>query len=96
MKRIFLSLALLGAVIFAGSSTAQAQYYYRRPGARVAARMALPPYRYARPWYGPGYYRTYPYYSRPYNYGFGPRTYGYGGYGGWGFGPGAYIGIGAF
>ena len=94
MRRLLLAGALLGGLIFASSAPAQAQYYYRRPMARAAARLALPPYGgyggygygYGRPWYGAGYYRPRPYY--------GPRYYG--GYSGWGYGPGAYIGLGVF
>jgi hypothetical protein len=93
MRRLLLAGALLGSLIFASSTPAQAQYYSRRPMARAAARLALPPYGgygygygYSRPWYGAGYYRPRPYY--------GPRYYG--GYSGWGYGPGAYVGLGVF
>jgi hypothetical protein len=98
MKRWMLAGALLGTLIFAAAAPASARpYYYRRPVARAAARVALPPYGYARPYYG-----------RPY-YGYGPRFYGgpgvYGGarfygpsfgYGYRSYGPGAYVGLGVF
>jgi len=48
MKRFASIAALLGATIAASATTASA-YLYRRPAARVAARVALPPYRVARP-----------------------------------------------
>jgi len=47
MKRFALIAALLGATI-AVSATPASAYLYRRPVAR-AARVALPPYRVARP-----------------------------------------------
>ncbi len=72
MKLKFLAAALLGALTFAVAAPAQAQYYYRRrPAARAAARIAVPPYRYPRPAYGPRPY-YYPY-ARPRPYYYGPR-----------------------
>jgi hypothetical protein len=98
MKRWMLAGALLGTLMFAAAAPANARpYYYRRPLARAAARVALPPYGYARPYYGYG--------SRSYGPGFygGPRAYGPGfgfgsgyGYRSYGYGPGAYVGLGVF
>jgi len=105
MKRLMLAGALLGTLIFAAAAPANARpYYYRRPVARAAARVALPPYGYG---YGRSYYGYGPrYYGGPRVYG-GARVYGPGlgyrsgfGYGpgfGYGsYGPGASIGLGVF
>lgn len=95
MKRTFIAAALLGALMFAIAAPAQAQYYYRRrPGARAAARVPLPPYRYPRPAYGPRPY-YYPY-ARPRPYYYGPRGFYGPGYSGWGYRPGFYVGFGVF
>ncbi len=85
MKRLLLAAALLGTLTFAATAPAQAGYYRRRPVARAAARVALPPY--ARPWHGPGYYPMPP---RVY----GPPSYGY--YGPSYYGPRVYLGIGVY
>ena len=84
MKRFALVAALLCTVLVASASPASARYY-RRPVARAAARVAFPPY--GRGYYGGGYYG-------PRAYGYGPRSFGYGPR--WGYGPGAYIGIGVY
>jgi hypothetical protein len=99
MKRLMLAGALLGTLMFAAAAPAQARpYYYRRPVARAAARVALPPYGYTRPYngYGPRYYGGPGAYggARVYRPGFG---YGYGpGFGYRSYGPGAYVGLGIF
>lgn len=95
MRFKFFAAALLGALTFAVAAPAQAQYYYRRrPAARATARIALPPYGYPRPAYGPRPY-YYPY-ARPRPYYYGPRGFYGPGYSGWGYGPGFSVGIGVF
>ncbi len=91
MKRFALVAALLCTVLVASASPASARYY-RRPVARAAARVALPPY--GRGYYGPRYYgpRYYGGYYRGY---YGPRYYGYGPRFGY-YGPGAYVGFGVY
>ncbi|HUY34423.1 MAG TPA: hypothetical protein VMV69_16880 [Pirellulales bacterium] len=87
MKRIALVAALL-CTVWVGSATSASARYYRRPVARAAARAVLSPY---RGYYGPRYYGGGGYYGggyyRPRYYGYGPR---------WGYGPGAYLGIGVY
>lgn len=87
MKRFTLIAAILGTLVFAGQSTSQAAYAYRRPAVRVARRAfvyrpryVVPRYYGPRPgyYYGPGYYR-----------GVGPGWYGPG----LGFGPGVAVGV---
>jgi hypothetical protein len=99
MKRFALVAALLCTAFIASASPASGRYYYRRPVARAAVRVALPPY--GRGYYGPRYYGPRYYggyyggYYGPRYYGYGPRYYGYGprlGY----YGPGAYVGIGVY
>jgi hypothetical protein len=96
MKRCVLWAALVCTVLAGSATPASARYYYRRPVARTAARVVLPPYRVVAPraYYGPRYYGYGPRYYGPRYY--GPRAYGY--YGpGWGFyGPGAYVGVGVY
>jgi hypothetical protein len=89
MKRFVLVTILFCIALVANASTASARYYYRRPVARAAARVALPPYGVVGPrvYYGPRYY------NGPRYYGYGPRFYGYGP--GW-YGPRAYVGFGVY
>lgn len=98
MKRFVFAAALLGMLTFAVAAPAQARpYYYRRPIARAAIRMAAPPI--VRPYYGYG--------PRYYGPSYGPRVYGPGRYWGpgygygyrsgfSGYGPGAYVGFGIY